>query len=71
MSGCTNCVYIAYAEEVTKLFSEGGHLAKEMILDNIDDPNMKSFLSMELRNAENQFKKWLRRMYEICNLFGK
>jgi len=54
MSGCANCVYIAYAEEVTKLFSDGGQLAKEIILDNIDDPNMKSFLIMELRNAQNK-----------------
>lgn len=57
MSGCANCVYIAYAEEVTKIFSDGGQLAKEIILENIDDPNMKCFLSMELRNAENKLKK--------------
>lgn len=56
MSGCANCVYIEYAEEVTKIFRDGGHLAKEIILENIDDPNMKCFLSMELRNAENRRK---------------
>lgn len=57
MSGCANCVYIAYAEEVTKLFRDGGHLAKEIVLESIDDPNMKSFLSMELRNAENKWRE--------------
>ncbi|KAG4067118.1 hypothetical protein HA402_000109 [Bradysia odoriphaga] len=56
MSGCANCVYIAYAEEVTKIFHDG-HLPKEIILKHIDDPNMKCFLSMELRNAENKWAK--------------
>lgn len=57
MSGCANCVYLAYAEEVTKIFSDGGHLAQEIILESIDDPNMKCFLSMELRNAANNRRK--------------
>lgn len=57
MSGCANCVFIEYAEEITRIFSDGGHLAKEIIMDNIEDSNMRAFLFMELRNAENKWKK--------------
>lgn len=56
MSGCANCVFIKYAEEVTKIFSDGGEQAKDIIMDNIDCPNMKAFLSLELRNAERNKK---------------
>uniref|UniRef100_A0A0A9WS28 Uncharacterized protein C17orf90 n=1 Tax=Lygus hesperus TaxID=30085 RepID=A0A0A9WS28_LYGHE len=49
MSGCANCVWIKYAEDLVKQFDGGSDLARKMILDKVEDPNMKSFLEMELR----------------------
>uniref|UniRef100_T1I0R3 Oxidoreductase-like domain-containing protein n=1 Tax=Rhodnius prolixus TaxID=13249 RepID=T1I0R3_RHOPR len=48
MSGCANCVWIQYAEELTKIFKDGGDKSREIILKKVDDPNMKAFLSLEL-----------------------
>lgn len=51
MSGCVNCVWIEYAENVKNVLagSDSKKIA-QMILDKIQDPNMKAFLSMELKS---------------------
>lgn len=54
MSGCNNCVWIEYAEQLSKIFNDGGHKSKDIILSKISDPNMKAFLIMELKNIEQQ-----------------
>lgn len=55
MSGCANCVWIKYAEDVAKLLgNEGGEMAKAKILENVKDPNLKAFLMIELHHI---FKK--------------
>lgn len=50
MSGCANCVWIEYAADVKKVL-EGTDSKKvaQMILEKVQDPNMKAFLSMELK----------------------
>lgn len=48
MSGCQNCVWIVYAETLTKMYDDGGEKAKKIILARIQDPTMKVFLKMEL-----------------------
>lgn len=48
MSGCQNCVWIVYAETLTKMYDDGGEKAKKIILTRIQDPTMKVFLKMEL-----------------------
>lgn len=50
MSGCANCVWIQYAEEINQMYRDGGSKAHELILKQMEDPNMKAFLSLELRN---------------------
>ncbi|XP_011195439.2 oxidoreductase-like domain-containing protein 1 isoform X1 [Zeugodacus cucurbitae] len=50
MSGCANCVWIEYAETLSKLFEGNDEKARQIILSKITDPNLKMFLSMELRN---------------------
>jgi len=47
MSGCANCVYIAYAEELKMYYSDGGEKAREAI-EKIEDPSLKAFLKLEL-----------------------
>lgn len=59
-SGCQNCVWIAYAEELTKCFQDGGYTARNIILDQIEDINIRSFVGMQLRllqQAEENEKK--------------
>lgn len=51
MSGCANCVWIDYAEKVKNILADSdSDKVAQMILDKIQDPNMKVFLSMELKS---------------------
>ncbi|XP_053945912.1 oxidoreductase-like domain-containing protein 1 [Anastrepha ludens] len=50
MSGCANCVWIEYAETLSKVFEGNDEKARQIILSKITDPNLKMFLSLELRN---------------------
>ena len=51
MSGCANCVWIQYAEmlsvKLNKLNSNED--VQKIIMEKVQDPNMRAFLSMELR----------------------
>jgi hypothetical protein len=49
MSGCANCVWIQYAEELKNYYSldQGSKKAKEAI-ELIDNPGLKMFLKVEL-----------------------
>ena len=51
MSGCPNCVWLEYAEALTKTLCKSD-VSKDKIrkeLDNIEDQNIKAFIMMELR----------------------
>lgn len=49
MSGCANCVWIQYAEELKKYFSESeGNAIMIEALEQIENPGLKMFLKMEL-----------------------
>ena len=48
MSGCANCVWLSYADELMEYYSDGGDKALEAI-DKIEDPMLKAFLKMELK----------------------
>jgi len=53
MSGCANCVWIEYAEQVKTLLADNeSKKVVQQILDKIQDPNMKAFLSMELKSRD-------------------
>lgn len=51
MSNCANCVWIVYAQELERMFHDGGATAKKLILKKMEDPSMRAFLSMELTMA--------------------
>ena len=48
MSGCANCVWISYAEELAGVYRDGGR-AGEKVLEAIQDPSLRIFISLELR----------------------
>jgi len=50
MSGCANCVWIQYAEELSKFYADRGEKAREIILSKVTDPNTRALLMMELKN---------------------
>jgi len=61
MSGCANCVWLDYAEEVVRFYEDRGEqmdfasLLRE-VDRNIDDPMIKAFITMELK-SKYLFKK--------------
>ena len=57
MSGCANCVWIQYAEEVSSKLRDGSDAVREIIMKEVQDPNMRSFLEMELRLLKLKEKK--------------
>ncbi|KAK3784065.1 hypothetical protein RRG08_025258 [Elysia crispata] len=46
-TGCANCVWIVYAEELRDYYKDGGAEAKKA-LEKIDDPSLKAFIKLEL-----------------------
>jgi len=48
MSGCAKCVWIEYAQELAVLYKDGGKAA-EKVMKVIEDPSIKIFISLELR----------------------
>ncbi|XP_065362626.1 uncharacterized protein LOC135956064 [Calliphora vicina] len=52
MSGCANCVWIEYAETVAKLMDGNCDKARQLVLNKIQDPNLKMFLAIELKNIQ-------------------
>lgn len=52
MSGCANCVWIQYAQDLTTLYKDSGETAKKIIMKKIKDPTMQVFLKMELSEGK-------------------
>lgn len=49
MSGCTNCVWIQYAEKLSETLTNSSDDVQKIIMEKVTDSNMRAFLSMELR----------------------
>ena len=54
MSGCVNCVWLDYADEVSKYYEvKGSNMSKEDIIKDIEsqlsDPMLKAFILLELK----------------------
>ena len=53
MSGCANCVWIDYAHELASIYRDGGRAA-ERVMTAIEDPSLKIFLNLELKELKEQ-----------------
>ena len=49
MSGCANCVWITYAQDLAELYKDSGKAA-DSVMNAIDDPSLKFFLNLELKD---------------------
>ena len=54
MSGCANCVWIEYAENLLSNYGDNAEDVKKNILSQIDDPSLKAFIEMELMFRMNK-----------------
>lgn len=48
MTGCSNCVWIKYVEDLTEYYNDKGEMAKKAI-ENVQDESIKIFLKMQLQ----------------------
>ncbi|KAJ8915174.1 hypothetical protein NQ315_000427 [Exocentrus adspersus] len=49
MSGCSNCVWLDYAEKLSEYYRDRGERAVKEINEKVTDPSIKAFLLHELR----------------------
>ena len=52
MSGCPNCVWIEYAEKLSTVLKNSPGDVQKVLMEKVQDPNMRAFLSMELRTRK-------------------
>lgn len=57
MSGCANCVWIKYADDLSSQLRDGSDKARDIIMKEVQDTNMQTFLEMELRMLKLREKK--------------
>lgn len=54
LAGCTSCVWVEYAHKIADLLNGYDEKAKEIILNEVPDPVLRSFLKVELKSIQQQ-----------------
>ncbi|CAD6994232.1 unnamed protein product [Ceratitis capitata] len=54
LAGCTNCVWVEYANKMADLLNGYDERAQEIILSKVPDPVLRSFLKVELKSIQQQ-----------------
>lgn len=58
MSGCANCVWIQYAEDLSKVIGSSGPTeARKIIMEHVSDPNIKAYLLNELSFLQKKMEQ--------------
>ena len=56
MTGCSNCVWIQYADSLINHYKDGGVKAREELEQLVTDPTLKMFLRLELSSKMSAAK---------------
>ena len=53
-SGCDNCVWVKYVEELVGFYKDGGEEAHKQLDKLINDPSLKVFIKLQIKTNKSE-----------------